>query len=126
MSYVLLTGATGLVGHYLLRDLLLADVRVAVIGRPTRAESVHQRVEAIGHDPIVDDFGPWHGGEHRAYHDPVGIVYLAGSQRRAQIAQFRSRGDQANADLPDHLGLGETLSREQREALGREKHARHP
>jgi thioester reductase-like protein len=47
MSYVLLTGATGLVGHYLLRDLLLADVRVAVIGRPTRAESVQQRLEAI-------------------------------------------------------------------------------
>ena len=30
MSYFLLTGATGLLGNYLLRDLLLADKSVAV------------------------------------------------------------------------------------------------
>ncbi|MEX0937834.1 MAG: SDR family oxidoreductase [Pirellulales bacterium] len=34
MSYLLLTGATGLVGRYLLRDLLAADVPVAAMVRP--------------------------------------------------------------------------------------------
>src|SRR5215510_3385014 len=47
MSYFLLTGATGLVGQYLLRDLLEADVRLAVIIRPNRAESVLQRLEGV-------------------------------------------------------------------------------
>ena len=34
-SYVFLTGATGLVGRYLVRDLLLKGVRLAVLVRPT-------------------------------------------------------------------------------------------
>lgn len=46
MSYHLLTGATGLLGNYLLRDLLLADVPVAVIVRSTRRQTARQRVEA--------------------------------------------------------------------------------
>ena len=45
MSYFLLTGATGLLGNYLLRDLLLADVPVAVIGRSNRRQSARQRIE---------------------------------------------------------------------------------
>ena len=39
MAYTLLTGATGLLGRYLLRDLTLADVPLAVVVRPTRFES---------------------------------------------------------------------------------------
>lgn len=45
MSYHLLTGATGLLGNYLLRDLLLRDVPVAVLVRPSRRQSGRQRVE---------------------------------------------------------------------------------
>lgn len=45
MSYHLLTGATGLLGNYLLRDLLLRDVPVAVLVRPSRRQSARQRVE---------------------------------------------------------------------------------
>ena len=47
MSYLLLTGATGLVGRYLLRDLLAEDVPVAVLCRSNRMESAAQRIEAL-------------------------------------------------------------------------------
>ncbi len=48
MSYhVLLTGATGLLGRYLLRDLLLADVPVATVVRSSRRQSAEDRVEAL-------------------------------------------------------------------------------
>ena len=46
MSYFLLTGATGLLGNYLLRDLLSADIPVAVIARSSRRMSARQRIEA--------------------------------------------------------------------------------
>ncbi len=44
---ILLTGGTGLLGRYLLRDLTEAGVSVAVVVRPTRRCSAHERVEAI-------------------------------------------------------------------------------
>ncbi|HVW02722.1 MAG TPA: SDR family oxidoreductase [Planctomycetaceae bacterium] len=47
MAYHLLTGATGLLGRYLLRDLLLADVPVAVLVRATRRATIRQRVESM-------------------------------------------------------------------------------
>ncbi len=47
MSYQLLTGATGLLGRYLIRDLIQADVPLAVLVRPTRRASVRQRVEQM-------------------------------------------------------------------------------
>jgi thioester reductase-like protein len=47
MSYYLLTGATGLLGNYLLRDLLLADTPVAVVVRPSRRQSARERVELL-------------------------------------------------------------------------------
>src|SRR5262245_6247552 len=47
MKYTLLTGVTGLVGRYLLRDLLERDVPVAVLVRSSRVESAAQRVEAV-------------------------------------------------------------------------------
>lgn len=46
-KYTLLTGSTGLLGRYLLRDLLLAGKRLAVIVRPSRQLSIHQRIETI-------------------------------------------------------------------------------
>lgn len=43
-GYCLLTGATGLVGRYLLRDLLIAGIPTAVLVRATKRESVEQRI----------------------------------------------------------------------------------
>lgn len=47
MKYVALTGATGLLGAYLLQDLLRADVPVAVLVRSNRMETATERVEAV-------------------------------------------------------------------------------
>ena len=48
MSYhILLTGATGLLGRYLVRDLLLADVPVAVVARRSRRQSAQDRMDAL-------------------------------------------------------------------------------
>ena len=46
-KYLLLTGATGFVGRYLLRDLLAAGHRVAVVVRPDRKYDPQQRIEAV-------------------------------------------------------------------------------
>lgn len=45
--HILLTGATGLLGRYLLRDLLLADVLVAVVVRGSRRQSAQDRIDAL-------------------------------------------------------------------------------
>jgi thioester reductase-like protein len=47
MNYCLLTGATGLVGGFLLRYLLDADVSIAVLVRATRSESAAARINAV-------------------------------------------------------------------------------
>jgi len=47
MSYLLLTGATGLLGSYLLGAALRAGRRVAVVSRASRTESIGQRIEAL-------------------------------------------------------------------------------
>lgn len=44
--FILLTGATGLLGQYLLRDLLERGCDVAVVVRPSRAADARSRVEA--------------------------------------------------------------------------------
>ena len=44
---VLLTGATGLLGRYLLRDLSAAGVEVAAVVRPDRRRTAARRVEAL-------------------------------------------------------------------------------
>ncbi|MFT7641794.1 MAG: thioester reductase-like protein, partial [Pirellulaceae bacterium] len=50
MKYALLTGATGLLGRYLLRDLTLAGQPLAVVVRPSRMETCTQRIEtAMSH-----------------------------------------------------------------------------
>lgn len=45
--YTLLTGATGLVGRYLVRDLLLNGHELAVVVRPSRRQSPRDRIEGI-------------------------------------------------------------------------------
>ena len=49
-STVLLTGATGMVGRYLLRDLLLRDQTVVVIGRGRGPITGEDRIEALLQD----------------------------------------------------------------------------
>jgi len=44
-NYILLTGATGLLGQYLTRDLMDDGERVAVLVRPTKKQTAHERVE---------------------------------------------------------------------------------
>lgn len=46
MAYHLLTGATGLLGSYLLRDSLLAGHHMAVLARSSKSETARQRIEA--------------------------------------------------------------------------------
>ena len=45
--YTLLTGATGLLGRYLMRDLLLKQQPLAVLVRPTAKQLARERVEQI-------------------------------------------------------------------------------
>jgi thioester reductase-like protein len=47
VMYTLLTGATGLVGRYLVRDLLLNGHQLAVVVRPGRRQSPRDRMEEI-------------------------------------------------------------------------------
>lgn len=46
-KYVVLTGASGLVGRYLVKDLLLAGKQLALVLRPSAKETVAERAEAI-------------------------------------------------------------------------------
>ena len=46
MDHLLLTGATGLLGRYLMKDLLLRGTKLAVLVRPSRRTSPEHRVEA--------------------------------------------------------------------------------
>lgn len=46
-KYVLMTGATGLLGQYLIRDLLLNNCRLALVVRPDRRHSIRERMETI-------------------------------------------------------------------------------
>jgi thioester reductase-like protein len=45
-KYTLLTGATGLLGTYLVRALLLKGVRLAVVGRASRKQTFEERIES--------------------------------------------------------------------------------
>ena len=46
-SYTLFTGSTGLIGQYVLRDLLLEQEQIAVIVRPSHRRAAEERIEAI-------------------------------------------------------------------------------
>ena len=60
--YVLLTGGTGLLGRYLIRDLTDRGVSLALLVRPTRKMSARQRVEALMStwDAQLGRQLPWH------------------------------------------------------------------
>src|SRR5579872_447818 len=47
MPYVFLTGATGLLGRYLIKDLTLAGLPLAVLVRPSRRATARHRVESV-------------------------------------------------------------------------------
>src|SRR5258708_3729445 len=47
MPYVFLTGATGLLGRYLIKDLSLAGVPLVLLVRPSRRATAQQRVENV-------------------------------------------------------------------------------
>ena len=47
MAYTLLTGGTGFLGRYILKDCLLAEVPMAVLIRPNKRETAQQRLEAV-------------------------------------------------------------------------------
>jgi thioester reductase-like protein len=47
MPYVFLTGATGLLGRYLIKDLTVAGVSLAVLVRPSRRATARHRVENV-------------------------------------------------------------------------------
>ncbi len=47
MSSLFLSGSTGLLGAYLVRDLMLAGVNLVVLTRSTRMESARQRMESL-------------------------------------------------------------------------------
>lgn len=47
MQYLLLTGATGLLGRYLTSDLLASGNKLALLVRGSKRDSAHQRVEAL-------------------------------------------------------------------------------
>jgi thioester reductase-like protein len=47
MAHLLLTGGTGLLGNYLIRDLLKAGRELALLVRSTRKEPAHARVESL-------------------------------------------------------------------------------
>jgi thioester reductase-like protein len=47
MAYTLLTGSTGFLGRYVMKDCLLAGVPLAVLVRPNKRETAVQRLEAV-------------------------------------------------------------------------------
>lgn len=48
-QHTLLTGATGLIGRYLIRDLILAGESLCIVARPSKRETVAARLESIMH-----------------------------------------------------------------------------
>lgn len=66
MSYLLLTGATGLLGRYVLRNLLVAEEHVAVVVRPGKLASARERIELI--------MQRWEAIEGRALPRPIVLV----------------------------------------------------
>jgi nucleoside-diphosphate-sugar epimerase len=62
-DYILLTGATGFLGRYLLQNLLASGQRVAVLARDAAGISAEQR--------IVDLLSPWSDTWHNRQANPV-------------------------------------------------------
>jgi thioester reductase-like protein len=63
MSYYLMTGGTGLLGHYLLRDAMRQGIRLAVIARGNRLATARARIE--------DSIARWESVSGRSLPRPV-------------------------------------------------------
>jgi nucleoside-diphosphate-sugar epimerase len=63
MAYLLLTGGTGLLGAYLIRDLLKAGGNLALLVRSTRKEPAQSRIESL--------MARWENEDGREYPRPV-------------------------------------------------------
>ena len=98
MGYTLLTGATGFLGRYLLRDLLASGQRVAVLVRDARSMPAEERVREL--------LSSWTGPPHDR---PANPVVLAGDlcaphlglslAERAWVARCCKRVVHAAADV---------------------------
>src|ERR1044072_3982746 len=58
MAGILLTGGTGLIGRYLLRDLMCAGESVVALVRPDKDQAAEQRLERIMHG-WEQEMGRW-------------------------------------------------------------------
>jgi len=92
-KYVLLTGATGLVGQYLVRDLLVSGDRIAVVVRPTKKSSAVDRVESI--------LQMWESELGRRLHRPV-VLEGDVSQPRLGVCAEDRKWIHANCDRLIH------------------------
>lgn len=85
-KYLLLTGATGLVGQYLLRDLLLAETPVAVLIRSRGREAPQGRLEEL--------MGHWETELYRKLPRPVcleGDITVAGLGLSAEARRWAAK-----------------------------------
>jgi thioester reductase-like protein len=103
MAYRLITGATGLLGSYLLRDFLLREESIAVLVRPSRWETAEQRIDAL--------LAHWEESWRRTFTRPV---VLSGDIRQPLLGL--DRGDRVwlgrNADRILHSAASLTFHEE--------------
>ncbi|MEX0939094.1 MAG: SDR family oxidoreductase [Pirellulales bacterium] len=128
-NYVLLTGATGLVGRYLMRDFLRQGKRFAVLVRPSRRQSARERIESICQmweaetgsalprpvclegDVGQDGFGLSARKRHWIEHHCDTLLHNAavlefhGSDRQGEPWQTNLEGTRRAVDLAQSLGV---------------------
>ena len=88
MAHFLLTGATGLLGRYLLRELLLRNQPVAVVVRPSKFETAAQRIDSV--------LAHWENQWQRWLPRPV---VLQGDVNRPDLGPVRGRSALGTAKL---------------------------
>lgn len=104
---VLLTGATGLLGRYLLRDLLLAHGEVAVLARDARSATAQQRI-----DELVASWSETLGLSLARPTVLVGDLRTDGLGLGAAERRWLSRRCRAVLHAAAHVGFGATLDGE--------------
>jgi thioester reductase-like protein len=105
MNCLLLTGATGLLGRYLLRDFLLDDLPVAVLVRAGRRATAVDRIEAV--------MAHWEDVEEQTLGRPVvleGDLNQAGLGLDSSARQWVA----ANCDAVLHSAASMTFSQNRR------------
>jgi nucleoside-diphosphate-sugar epimerase len=104
-NYVLLTGATGLLGKYLLRDFLLAGHRMAVLVRANKSQTAEQRVE--------QDLQMWERQLKRSLPRPVVIT---GDITDEDLGLSKADREWVQADCTTMLHCAASLAFQQRGA----------